>query len=193
MNTKEKTKELIRRAYENAKKHGFHNQEWSKEHLLMLILTEVGEMVEADRKNKHADVVNFEKWRDVHNFNYFDSDFECFIKDSVEDEMADVAIRIFDMCGALGLDVEICYDMESEYKTMCEGKSLCEKAFILTNILCQSTLLGYEYEEELDETIGAALSFLFALAQDMLIDLMMHIELKMKYNEGRTAMHNKKY
>ena len=48
-------------------------------------------------------------------------------------------------------------------------------------------------DECLPQVIDSALSFLFALASDMGVDLMQHIELKMRYNEERPYLHGKKY
>jgi hypothetical protein len=47
--------------------------------------------------------------------------------------------------------------------------------------------------ESLPDIIGAALFFLFAMAEDMNVDLIRHIELKMEYNETRPKKHGKKY
>lgn len=50
MITKEQTKDFIARAYDNAVKHGFHDKSLSVGHCMMLVLSEVGEMVEVHRK-----------------------------------------------------------------------------------------------------------------------------------------------
>jgi NTP pyrophosphatase (non-canonical NTP hydrolase) len=55
-----------------------------KAQMLMLITSELGEALEADRKNKFG----LEK------------------KDTFEDEIADVFIRLGDMCGGLKTDIE---------------------------------------------------------------------------------------
>ena len=44
------------RAYKTACEHGFHDKELSNEHCLMLVITELSEAVEADRKDKYADI-----------------------------------------------------------------------------------------------------------------------------------------
>ena len=41
---------LAKEAYETAREHGWHDEEHSDEHWLMLILTEIAEPVNADRK-----------------------------------------------------------------------------------------------------------------------------------------------
>lgn len=46
--------ELKEKAHSNAVKHGFWKEKWSNEHCLMLVITEVAELVEADRKGDKA-------------------------------------------------------------------------------------------------------------------------------------------
>ena len=41
------------RAYKTACEHGFHDEELSNEHCLMLVITELSEAIEADRKGKY--------------------------------------------------------------------------------------------------------------------------------------------
>lgn len=45
---------LIKRVHDNAVKHGWHDQKRSEEHWLMMIVTEIAELVEADRKHRYA-------------------------------------------------------------------------------------------------------------------------------------------
>jgi len=72
--------------------------------LLMLIVSELGEAIEAHRKNEFAQV---KRWKEE---SYTESGkkllFEKLIKDSFEDELADAVIRIFDMCGYLKINLE---------------------------------------------------------------------------------------
>lgn len=48
--------ELTQEAFATAKAHGWHDEEQPDETYLMLIITEIAEGVQADRKDKHADV-----------------------------------------------------------------------------------------------------------------------------------------
>ena len=47
--------ELAKKAYENAKKKGFHDEKHTDGHWLMLVMCERAEAVEADRCGKRAD------------------------------------------------------------------------------------------------------------------------------------------
>lgn len=49
------------KAYKTACEHGFHDKELSNEHLLCLVISELMEAVEADRKGKRANENRFKK------------------------------------------------------------------------------------------------------------------------------------
>ena len=79
------------------------------EHLIFaqknaLIHSEISESLEADRKNRHADLEKFDSnaLTDV----TFNDNFKMYIKDTVEDELADAIIRILDWCGYMNIDIE---------------------------------------------------------------------------------------
>ena len=97
--------------YENNKAKGFWDKERNIGELLMLIVSELGEAMEAHRKSKTA---NTEHYDNLINDGYtwddspvsFDAHFKEGIKDTFEDEIADTIIRLLDLCGAKGLDIE---------------------------------------------------------------------------------------
>ena len=82
--------DLRDRAYQCACEHGFHETEHSDAHWLMLIVSEMAEAVDADRKGKKANIDAFERL-----YSGSDSKFgyEKLIKGSVEEELADIVIR----------------------------------------------------------------------------------------------------
>lgn len=191
-----KTNEFIERAHEMACKHGFHDKELSVEHCLMLVITEISEMVEADRKGKYAQVAIYNRESATFHTEEFKNAhkkfcFERFIKDTFEDEMADTCIRLYDTAGAFGVKFEkwqLDADMGDMYYDNIAPMTLPEKAFWLCGVLMRA-IEG----EELDWIIGGALSFLELLAEEMDIDLFWYIEKKMEYNETRKKLHGKKY
>lgn len=108
---------------------------------LMLIVSELGEACEADRKNKHADIKAFEtqiptKLIDISNRSIiidsnarehineemaksmYKSAFESTIKDTFEDELADVFLRLMDLCGELNIDIERHIKLKSAYNKL---------------------------------------------------------------------------
>jgi NTP pyrophosphatase (non-canonical NTP hydrolase) len=48
--------------------------------------------------------------------------FEALIKDTVEDELADVIIRALDLCGHLGIDIEKHVELKMQYNKSREYK-----------------------------------------------------------------------
>lgn len=186
MLSSEKVQEFIVRAYETACNHGFHDVERSDEHWLMLVLSEIGEMVEADRKNRRLKL----KGDDLENqlrFNDFDDEFEIWVKDTLEDELADVCIRIFDFCGLRRL-VPTVVDMHEEFERLFGGLSVSEQCFALS-----SFITNVVREPEMANRIGMSLAFCVEFARHHGIDLVWHIERKMEYNETRPMKHGKKY
>lgn len=97
---------LAQDVYNANKEKGFHDSNRSFAETAMLIVSEISEAVEADRKGKRTDP------RDL-NFTYADFIAEQFkaeyfkdhIKDTVEDELADAFIRILDEAGRRGMDI----------------------------------------------------------------------------------------
>ena len=196
MITKEQTKDFIARAYDNAVKHGFHEKMLTVEHMMMLVLSEIGEAVEADRRNIHANLIDFENCKDL----TYNDRFKNYVKDSVEDEMSDVAIRLFDLCGTLNITPTDRFESYSElfkdFRKNYQRHSFCERAFVLSAILCHADGASVTDDgsgKSLPDIIGAAQFFLFAMADDMNVDFILHIELKMEYNETRPKKHGKKY
>ncbi len=98
--------------YENNKAQGFWDGERNVGEILMLIVSELGEAMEAHRKGKFCEVVDLDYFLDTEELtgeltgeskmNFFKNN----IKDSFEDEISDAVIRILDFCGGNGIDIE---------------------------------------------------------------------------------------
>lgn len=181
--------ELRDKAYETAVKHGWHNESKSNEHCLCLVVSELMEAVEADRKNKHADRSRFksdyedEEPHDDRNFAY---NFKEYIKDSVEDELADTAIRLLDLAGLRGVSMEVCDGFM--------GVKVEELKCTFTEFCLSLCSLLSSPEETLEDKVNYGIVALTKYTEQKGIDLMWHIKQKMKYNELRPYMHGgKKY
>lgn len=187
---REKVLSFIGRAYATACSHGFHDVDRSDAHFMMLVISEIGEMVEADRKNRRFDM---EKYR-----NGFDSDkvmFEKYVKDTLEDELADVCIRIFDFCGYRRLEPVMSskglIEMDDNFEYIFGTMSICEQCYALCNLVTDVT--RFASPDEKQRALGCILSFAVSFARRHRIDLEWHIEHKMRYNENRAMRHGKGY
>lgn len=114
----------IKQAYEMAKNNGFWDTERNVPEMLMLVVSEVAEALEALRKDQRADPFIAEiSYNDLEHLNdqskeLWKKSFEDSIKSTFEDEIADVAIRLFDLCGGLGIDLEKHIEMKMKYNSM---------------------------------------------------------------------------
>jgi len=122
-------KNLISQAHEMAKSKGFWEGERNKPEMLMLVVSELAEALEALRKDHYADQDVVESLSHDLELDRTDEEFllkainwktsfEQGVKSSFEDEIADVAIRLFDLCGGLGVDLEKHIEMKMKYNSM---------------------------------------------------------------------------
>ena len=169
-------------AYAIAVNHGWHDEEHSDEHWKCLIISELMEAVAANRNSWYrADVEGYEDL--IARGTDPKEAFERRIKDTVDDELADACIRIFDLAGLRNVTLWV----DHLY-----GKSVTEDKFFTENIyaICQKILL---YNNSLYICLNQTLKQIFRLAKIEKIDLYKSIELKMEYNKLREYKHGKKY
>lgn len=122
-------KNLIAKAHGTAKEKGFWDTERNVSEMLMLVVSELAEAQEALRKNHYADKATSEGLMHDLQLQYTDEEFQINrgiwkalfeekIKSSFEDEIADVAIRLFDLCGGLNIDLEKHIELKMMYNSM---------------------------------------------------------------------------
>ena len=105
--------ELAKQFHERAKEKGFWDEPRETGTLLMLIVSELSEALEADRKNKHADMGNY--YVDLGIGLSEEHAFRGYIKDTFEDELADTFIRLLDLVGYMGIDIEKHIELKMKY------------------------------------------------------------------------------
>ena len=178
--------ELRDKAYKCAVMHGWHEEEYSNEHFLCLVISELMEAVEADQKGNHADTDAFNKY---YNCVDFKENFERQIKGTVEEELADACIRLLDLAGLRSVDLgEIDLD-ELKYSEGFLDWSLTEAIF---SLVCNITDLDYIETHSFDSFLRVALVEILVFCVQKDIDIFWYIEQKMKYNELRPFMHGGK-
>ena len=119
--------ELAKEIHENAKNKGFYEGEKNIGEMLCLIHSEVSEALEADRKGRYASTEYIDKlkndgftWEDS-KISY-DHGFSTHIKDTFEDELADIMIRIMDLAAFKGINLEKHIALKMKYNSMREYK-----------------------------------------------------------------------
>lgn len=191
MNTEE-LNELKERAYKTAVEHGFHEEEKPDAYWLGLVMSEAGEAINADQKGLQADAVLFND--DLAKMPFKDS-FEAHIKDTVEDEIADIVIRLLDFSGMKGYTLLISGFSELPANAIIEtfaGNGLAGTLFHLNGVLSDSLD---------DNTTKATVRVVINIISDCFdkmtggsdCDLWWFVKQKMRYNEQRPILNGKKY
>jgi len=103
-----------REIFKANKEKGFWDNERNTGEMLMLVVSELGEAMEALRKGKKADLVNYLNVTRA-DADLFDVSFKQYMKDTFEDEIADSIIRLLDMCGGLGIDIDTHINSKLKY------------------------------------------------------------------------------
>lgn len=122
--------ETAAKAHQTAIDKGFWDKpNWNLGEKLMLVTSELGEALEADRNGKYANKELFEDYLKEHPpFSggpgeqaladaTFIKYFKNHIKDSFEDEMADAVIRLFDLAGKMNIDLEYHIHYKMQYNS----------------------------------------------------------------------------
>lgn len=178
-------------AHQTSVDHGFYEDKASNIHFLCLIVSELMEAVEADRKNHRAkirpsyDTPRYSMFSDqtFHCGNvYFKENFEVQIKNTLEDELADVVIRCLDLAGANNID--ILFGNPPAIRN--QGNTLTEKVWYISGVLTDHTV-------PLTTKLNTTIRHCFQLSREYGIDLLWHIEKKMMYNTLRSKKHGKRY
>lgn len=191
--TKEDLEVLSKQAYESAKDKGFYP---GTTFHLMFIIVEMGEVLQADRKDRHGSIEDYES--EIEMGMDIPTAYKNTLEGTVESEFADIAIRIISLLGSIMSD---------------EKNELMEDEDLIGEYKLAKFIFGFDLVEDLYriiEKIGACdlndspnwylvrhlqniLMDIFAIAHINNINLIENIKLKMKYNESRPYLHGYKY
>jgi hypothetical protein len=173
---------------------GFWDGTHTVGHYLMLAFGELHEAIEADRIGKWAKLTpEAVKNLRVVSDGAFTKAFLWFVKDRVEGEIAGAVIRLLDLLGWMLKDralseTEVETDLGVSAFYIAGEMTLADALWpILQEACCLCGKYAHRY------AILYSIKSLELLCDHLGIDLMTHIELKLKYNATRPALHGKKY
>lgn len=179
--------ELLNKIHDISVKSGWRNQQKSYEHYAALVLTEIAEAINADRNLKYAHIKEFE-WILTYNIielhlqgedyiKEYMHNFKTYMKDTYEDELGDICIRLLDMADYFSLNVY--YDDSVELK----GNTLTEKMFYIIKDFIKVNS---------ENSVNICLNKIFKLFNDY-ETLYKIISYKIEYNNYNAKLNNKKY
>lgn len=187
--------EWVERAYRNAVKHGWHEERKEDSHWLMMVITEVSEAVQADRNGRWMDDLDKSGLEcalaNDHHGGLVENFYKRNIEGTVESELADICIRMFDFMGEYKIELTDGIDTALQNIKFNET-TFTRVAFVITDyIIC---VAGQPDKRATIDRCEEVLTRVFAWAEYLCIDLVQQINLKMRYNESREYHHGgKKY
>lgn len=182
--------ELSKEIHQLNKDKGFWDGKRNISEALMLVISEMGEAIESHRKQCFADLKEAEKFLFYEDGDFLPLMFEKFIKDTFEDEIADVAIRLLDLCGYYNVDFTGHKEEENKHFPFNIGESLMDIVILI--VFCN----GYVKTNQHKGVKGYLKDIVFAVfafAKHYDINLDKHIQYKLEYNRTRPRLHGKKY
>lgn len=192
--TQQLLKQLMTKAYENAKAKGLLKTDLDINKELMLIITEMSEAIQASRHNRHGSIEGYNTYLEVSDEHIA---YEEDLEGTVESEFADITLRIISLLGWYDSQNPICLMNDTELKKTEEfhkvefehGNYCLPTAMYL--IITRITYFPFSCSPAWMNTLRLQdiLVQVFALAHAEGIDIVEHIKLKMKYNESRPYLH----
>lgn len=180
-------------AFKIACNHGFHDTELSDKHCLMLVITELSEAVESDRKGRWFTNEDKAEYLKCQKDKFYMYAYENYIKGTVEEELADATIRLLDLAGLRKVNVEISDDVWKAFVNNLKPDDKNHYHFSeLMFRVCECIITEY-LENDIKGVIITPLVIIKLICHVYAIDLEWHIKMKMKYNSLRENKHGKKY
>lgn len=183
--------ELAAKVHDNAVKHGWWENHPSDEHCLMLVISELAEAIEADRKGRMANAAWFEQMINQtpscheaatceERYAYW---FETYIKDTLQDELADTVIRLLDLAGAHGYNVFRSFITRND---LTRQRAFTENVWEIVQVVTNSNI-------PVSVRVILSIEMVDVLANTYGFNLWWYVEKKMEYNINRPYKHGKKY
>lgn len=195
--TQQLLKQDMNKAYQIAAHQGFYKPDTDINQELMLIITEMGEAIQADRHDRHGSIEQYHHWLATSD----EHAYERTLEGTVESEFADIAIRILSLLGwyaskdGINLMNDVTIAKQIDFHKLEFQRSTFSLPTALYNIITHLTYFPFSCSPSWMNTLRLqeTLMQVFALASMYNIDLVEHINLKMKYNESRPYLHGCNY
>lgn len=184
--------------------HGWYEDRLSDSHYYMMIITEICEAIQADRRNSLAQMKSFSAFYhlksdesfifpdDLYNDNdKFVDAYNLYIEGTVDSEIADIFIRVLSFLGMHGFHLQSMKDIQIR-EDFFSKKTFTEICYNLTRFFA---LYIYDFGKEIEliDDLSQSLSFIYKWCEYLKIDLDSQIKLKVRYNSLRNKKHGKKY
>lgn len=191
---------LCKEAHENAVKHGWWTEEKSFGELIALCYSELSEALEDYRKHCHPTEIYYECKNTKCDFNKgeCESEFPGIFEDcrakpcGIPTELADVLIRIFDMCGKYKVDLDDVtkepYRLMYNYNNFGEFIAQCHAYLSMADIFNNQEGKG----DKKWLWIGGVVAEIKRYCLNNQIDIDQAIRIKMEYNKTRPYRHGGK-
>lgn len=181
--------ELAQKIHESNKLRGFDVSKDNIGQTLMLIVGEMSEALDAHQCGRFVPENSVECCLTTESIQILTDVFERHIKNTFEDELADIVIRTLDFCAAFGVDVEHAYKRTCAFHYDNIGEML---------LYCTEAITTYKKSSSTYGTmqsiyIAKPIKVVEKIAKFHDINLEKHIALKMRYNETRPYKHGKLY
>lgn len=177
--------------HERMKAKGFHDRDVSLPEIFGLIISEMCEAMEAERKGRYVENSKYVWVLAYKDDESYQCKFNQCIKDTVSDELADVFIRCMDAVGKYNKDnndiVLFKHCIDGRVKML---KDLPKTFAYYVYILSEWATLN---EKTCCQNLMVMIELCAAIAIIHNIDLGKAIEAKIRYNELRGKKHGKQY
>jgi hypothetical protein len=176
----EELKQLAKQIHQNAKAKGFYDRKDEKlfeVHQVFEIVKEIAEFHEAYKKRRSTPLdiylqdyaEEIAKEKDV---------FEALVKDTYQDELADIVIRCLDYLEYKG-DIDYLHDFKIVKRDIND--------YLISAICADLSKSALEFD------IADVIIFILHLSKMLNVDLLWHIKAKMAYNATREKLHGKNF